>query len=41
MKYTNYTNEQIVSPIYDEVAQKLLALAQNEGIKSKVQRNII
>lgn len=41
MKYSDYTTDQITSPIYEEVAQKLLTLAKDEDIRRKMRRNII
>lgn len=40
MRYSNYTLDQISSPIYDEVAQKLLTLAKSEDTKAKMTRYI-
>lgn len=36
MIYSNYFIDQITSPIYEQVAQKLLSLAKNEEMKSKM-----
>ena len=41
MKYSDFTTEQITSPIYYQVAQKLLDSAKDENIKRKMERNII
>lgn len=41
IRYSNYTIDQITSPIYEEIAQKLLSLAQDEETKRKIERNII
>ena len=41
MKYSDFTTEQITSPIYKEVAQKLLILAKDEDTRRKMERNII
>lgn len=41
MKYSNYTIDQIASPMYEKVAQKLLTLVKDENIRNKMQRYII
>ncbi len=35
--YSNYSIDQITSPIYEQVAQKLLSLAKNEEMKRKME----
>ena len=39
MKYSDYTIEQF-SSMYQEVAQKLLSLTEDEETKRKMERNI-
>lgn len=41
MKYSDYTTEQIISPIYENIARKLLNMAQDNDTKRKMERNII
>ena len=41
MRYSKFTTDQITSPIYEEVAQKLLSLAKDEDTKRKIRRHII
>ena len=41
MEYSYYATEQIVSPMYEEVAKKLLSLAKDEDTKRKMKRHII
>lgn len=41
MRYSDYLEEQIVYPMYQKVAQKLLELAKDEETKKKMTRNII
>lgn len=41
MEYSDFSIEQISSPIYEKVAQKLLDLAEDEEIRNKVERYII
>ena len=41
MNYSNFTTDQITSPIYKEIAQKLLSLAKDEDTRSKMVRHII
>ena len=36
MIYSDYSNERIVTPMYDKVAQKMLTLIENEEIKRKM-----
>ena len=38
MQYSNYTIDQIMSPVYEEVAQKLVSLANDEDTKRKIER---
>ena len=38
MQYSNYTIDQIMSPVYEEVAQKLVSLASDEDTKRKIER---
>lgn len=40
MKYSRYTTEQIASPMYEEVAKKILNLAKDEDTRSKMKRHI-
>ena len=41
MRYSDFTTEQITSPMYKEVAQKLLILAKDEDNRRKLERHII
>ena len=41
MTYSDFTTDQIASPMYKEVAQKLLNLAKSEDTRSKMKRHII
>lgn len=41
MRYSNYTTDQITSPMYEEAAQKLLILAKDEDTRRKMERHII
>ena len=42
MKYSNFTIEQITKyPAYQELTQRLLALAKDEDTRRKVERYII
>lgn len=41
MRYSDFSTEQIASPMYQEVAQKLLSLAKDEDSKAKMTRNIV
>lgn len=41
MKYSDYTTDQIVSPMYEKVAKELLILAKDENTKRKMERHII
>lgn len=36
MRYSDYTIDQITSPMYEEVAQKLLSLAKDEDTRRKM-----
>ena len=40
MRYSDYTIDQIASPMYEKVAQKLLSLAEDDEAKRKIERNI-
>ena len=41
MEYSYYATEQIVSPMYKEVAKKLLNSAKDEDIRKKMERHSI
>ena len=41
MRYSDYTTDQFTSPMYEEVAQKLLSLAKDEDTRRKMERYII
>lgn len=41
MRYSNYSIDQITSPMYEKIAKKLLFLAKDEDTKRKMERHII
>lgn len=41
MRYSDYSKDQIVSPMYEEIAKKLLSFAKDEETKRKVTRNTV
>ena len=41
MRYSDFTANQFSSPIYKEVAQKLLILTKDEDTRKKMERHII
>ena len=41
MKYSNFSREQIVTPLYEQVAKKLLTLVKDKDNKNKMERDIV
>lgn len=41
MEYSFFSNEQIISPMYNKIAQKLLELSRDEETRRKMERYII
>ena len=41
MKYSDYINDQIISPEYNEIAQELIKLVNDEKTLKKMERNFI
>ena len=41
MKYSDYSIDQITSPMYNKISQKLLSLAKDEDTRKKMERHII
>lgn len=41
MRYSDYSINQITSPIYEKITKKLLFLAKDEDTRRKMERNII
>lgn len=40
-EYSDYSPKQIITPIYEEVTQKLLNMADNDRIRENMKRNIV
>lgn len=40
-EYSDYSPEQLITPIYEEVTQKLLNMADNDSIRENMERNIV
>lgn len=41
MQYSDFSREQIIFPLYEQVAEKLLTLVKDEENKKKIERDII
>lgn len=41
MIYSRYSIDEITSPLYEKVAQKIISLAKDEDTRKKMERNII
>lgn len=41
MNYSDYSTEQIVSPMFGKVASKIIELSKDEETRIKLERNII
>lgn len=41
MEYSDFKREQIIFPLYEQIAQKLLTLVKVEEIKKKMERDIV